>query len=701
MSEIMTGAKSTTRSAMWVAAFTVVAFPLMIGFGLAAGDTPFARAMADDHPVRILLTLGFVLATVWVMCEFALPSRVRRLQSRWWTGAFAIHITAVVVFLGLEIMDKNAFEHRTGDVVRAASFVLPIIFLVSMAFLPFLRALKREDLELSQWGWLISVLVMLLAMFAFCIELESGGHLRIKWAEVPAILIVFLLVEAGATLVALSRQTEDATREAAASARDVSGKIDEAKNALERTGADAEQTINLLGKWVRNYKQLSEAAIDGSLAAAEALGRPDDVWKTLLTFARSWQPQGAVTAETRRMLGELFVQFVGNNVVDGTVRSSETSVACITADAVFAEASERWLNEMAAGGGKMVVWALTTLLPTEFAIPSAYRGAGVMDAMRVRSLHKFTTAVMRCCEQQDVEYRRITVFEQAKAAMLERLHRGANSLPCMLDSWYVLDERVSRRVRPAGFDQAKNAGIVAAQGAGQVTFCDEMSEAVLKQVFSRRLAIIDDGDLRPEIFPFFSQEPSGLWSFSLTPADQFRMALLASSDRRWESPELRRKMTDYGWQTLREWYCSNLHCTPNLSDQGAWWVALNESSTDLIADFSLEWDSTSVTTLDLLLIGLREASGDMRWHGAAISNLSFDRTECTVQMVTSENRLKKIGESVSMLCNGFSKEAPTVDASMVESFGMWSDWPKPVATKIHQSKMPMSFPVAIARPGET
>ncbi|HXH38532.1 MAG TPA: hypothetical protein VNN08_07885 [Thermoanaerobaculia bacterium] len=689
-----------SRIGTWLAAVIVVMYPALIGGGVVFRGLPLARCMRSDHPARILLTLGFVLAVVWIVCAVALPERIRSKQWRWWAGAFATVVVGVLLIQWLEFVTPWTSDSVEWLVLQASAIVLPLIFLVSMVFRPFLGALRTDDIDLHQWGWLVSVLVMILAMFAFCVEWSTDSHApSVKWAEVPAILIVFVLVETGVTLVALSRDAERGTRKAANSASEVAAEVLRARTALEQTGAEAKGTIAQLKVWASNYKQINDAAIDGSLEAAAALGRPDDVWRTLITFARSWQPRHEVSTETRRMLGELFVQFVGNDITDGTVRTSENAVACITADAVFAEASERWLKEMAGAtdGSGLVVWALTTLLPTEFAFPAAYRSGGAIDAVRVRSLHQFTTAVMKCCALKESEYRRITVFEESKKDMLERLTAHSVESPCTLDGWLVLDERLLNLNGGRGkFDELKDAAIVAAQRTETCRFATSMSD--LKDAFHSQPVAVDDKDSRPEIFPYYSSEPEHLWCFSIAPTDVFRMAFLGSTSDRWSTPGLKEQLMANGWLTLRDWYCDSLHRT-NDPDGGAWWAVLDGSSADLLAEFALEWDSTQVTTLDLLLIGARDGTGRVRWHGAAISNLSFDRTECTVQLVTSDAKLGRIGDSVAKLCNGFKEPSRGVSTLPVERFGTWRSWPTPMWRKVASApRVRAAFPQAVAPP---
>ncbi len=80
-----------------------------------------------------------------------------------------------------------------------------------------IEQMKDKIEQLRQWGHLVSIGVMILAMFAFGIhierpqsdhaEIEKGRlHIKINWEEVPAILIVFVLAEFGVILVAAAME---------------------------------------------------------------------------------------------------------------------------------------------------------------------------------------------------------------------------------------------------------------------------------------------------------------------------------------------------------------------------------------------------------------------------------------------------------------------------------------------------------------
>src|ERR1035438_5194228 len=351
------------------------------------------------------------------------------------------------------------------DFVRVFALAGPLLFMTCMVFRPFVNPPDKpvHSAEgVQSWGRLTSVLIVLLAIFAFGIEVkdvpivDTGNKAGIqivdkgnkagiqstpsvRWAELPAILIVFLLAEMGLELVVLSidsreamlianksmDETKLATASAAARATEAVGHLKDATGAFGGAKTDALKAIDELHSWTKTYAQISEELIKGGKQFPTLLGFVDKesekkYWERLFLFARSWIPDPHPSQETGRLIGELFITFMGSSVGTGSVRRSANSISCITADAVFAEASKRWLEQMAQKpDGQLVVWALTTLLPTEFAFPSAYRGSGDLSASRIKSLNHFTDAVMRSCLKKEVaDYRRITVFEKSKATVL-------------------------------------------------------------------------------------------------------------------------------------------------------------------------------------------------------------------------------------------------------------------------------------------
>jgi len=182
-------------------------------------------------------------------------------------------------------------------------------------------------------------------------------------------------------------------------------------------------------------------------------------------------------------------------------------------------------------------------------------------------------------------------------------------------------------------------------------------------------------DTRPDIFPYYDSASSpGVFIIALPEGS---MAVFGPVPETVRSPkDSRASCCDWlrqeGWLSLRDWYCKRLHKAPG-GEEGAWWAVLDRTSASVIRSFSIEWGQTQVTTLDLLLIGSKGTDGP-NWYGAAVSNLTSNRTECTVQLVTNEQRLQSIASSVEQLCNGFRKPADGTQFP-VQRFGTWRKWP--------------------------
>ena len=720
-----------------IALFTIGTALALFAIGLAWPTSPFGAAMTGDHPVRILLTMAVVLAIIWTSYQFIQRSPARPEHPVYWGFALFVMLAATTASLCGEFRRWPLITEKPYvDFVRVFALAGPLLFMTCMVFRPFVNPPDKpvHSAEgVQSWGRLTSVLIVLLAIFAFGIEVkdvpivDTGNKAGIqivdkgnkagiqstpsvRWAELPAILIVFLLAEMGLELVVLSidsreamlianksmDETKLATASAAARATEAVGHLKDATGAFGGAKTDALKAIDELHSWTKTYAQISEELIKGGKQFPTLLGFVDKesekkYWERLFLFARSWIPDPHPSQETGRLIGELFITFMGSSVGTGSVRRSANSISCITADAVFAEASKRWLEQMAQKpDGQLVVWALTTLLPTEFAFPSAYRGSGDLSASRIKSLNHFTDAVMRSCLKKEVaDYRRITVFEKSKATVLEKLVQKVRGDRCSLDHWFIWDTRVARLKHgvsepnqnlDAFKEFAKN--VLRAKGP-----YDGMRRTSLEEIFSK--AVADEPDQRPSIFPYHSSSSElSLFTINLdlpgSEGDGEKMAVFGPVADSLTSPNnssqsLIAWLKSEHWQSLREWYCTDLH-TSSDAREAAWWVALDDKSKDLLKNFSLDWDSTNVTTLDLLLIGSRKNSNkkeDIDWHGAAISNLSFNRTECTVQLVTNLDRLEPIANAVKVLCNDFTAPTDREIERPVQSFGRWSSWPVP------------------------
>jgi hypothetical protein len=150
---------------------------------------------------------------------------------------------------------------------------------------------------------------------------------------------------------------------------------------------------------------------------------------------------------------------------------------------------------------------------------------------------------------------------------------------------------------------------------------------------------------------------------------------------------LKKALKALGWQPLGSWYGSHLHRKANGASSPDRWAVLDEQQREdlnvLLEPLQLEWEAGFPTrTFDLLMIGSRDPQHDdkqqkIRSWGAAISNIAFDRTECTVQLVTDQNRLDGTEKTVSALCGEPVTGGKPHNA--VKHYGSWCTWPKPQA----------------------
>jgi hypothetical protein len=589
-----------------IAVFTICSALAVFAIGLAKPLSHFGAAMTGDHPVRILLTMAVVLAIIWTSYQFIQRSPPRPEHPVYWGVALCVLLVATIASLLGEFWCWPWITNEPYvGFVRIFALAVPLLFMTWMVFRPFVSSPDKpvdSAKGVQSWGRLTSVLIVLLAIFAFGIEVKEDRTPSVRWAELPAILIVFVLAEMGLELVVLSIEsretmlvakcsmdkTKDATNTAATNATAAIGLLTAAKGSFEKAGTDALKVIADL----HMYAQISKELIEGGNEFPTLLGfreRTDVYWKQLFLFARSWIPDPPPSPETGRLIGELFATFMGSSEGTGSVRRSADSISCITADAVFAEASKRWSEQMAQNpDGKLVVWALTTLLPSDFAFPSAYRGSGDLGASRIKSLHHFTDAVMTSClKDEGVDYRRITVFEKSKLTVLAELEKKAGNDPCSLDHWFIYDTRVARLKYKVG---DPNQVLEAFKQTAQVDLKAEgpfegMSGTSLERIFGA--APPNEPDQRPWIFPYHS--PKAKLSLFIIDLDlpgsgngKEKMAVFGPVADSLLSPNnSSQKLIDWlkseHWQSLREWYCTDLH-TSSDAREAAWWVALDDKA---------------------------------------------------------------------------------------------------------------------------
>jgi hypothetical protein len=577
-------------------------------------------------------------------------------------------------------------------------------------------ALSPKDL--TRWGKLATLIIMTLALFAFGVRYNAYQQkIIVNWDELPAILIVFLLAELGVSLVVVAQQVGDDVKQAQKNVAQASGDarlataaVETAKDSLLEVKNQTKQAIADLSPQINKITLLADSelwvlgkAVPGSLSVDEPT-----FYDLLAKFTKSWIPK---VTENEGALGRaaLFRSFIGRTASHGTVRESDGKVCCIAADDIFAETAETWLTEMANGmkaGEELVVWAITRLLPPEFAFPTAYRGGSEHDAERGKALENFISSVIRVCHEDRArvgEYIRVTVLDNDEYMTLNRGPMSGDSLT--LSNWFILDRRmpstdVSRLYDSDWTGIHRVSQRIATQQGGLLTR-DAITPATLGHAFDERPA---PGD-RFNLFPFTSDGPETLFDFRINVGVELRV--FGSGAGRWNariskealidsglSPQFSTEMDNWqirdvlkriGWKTLLDWYIDGMHKLGGRKLGAAWWTVVDHKDASFFDPLSLDWGGTRVRTHDLLLLGSRrKGKSTIRWHGAAISNLTANRTECTIQLVTGIDDLASIATVVTKLCGDFTAAPAHMDPNVI-AYGTWRDWPGPTWMRQRES----------------
>lgn len=753
-----------------------------VGIASAWGHGPLTAILGSDHPARVVICVLLVLG-FGSLCDFGQQTPHR--TAIWLTaigGAWVTLVAMLCYVFGVWLARGTWGELDVAAIVLfGALFALLVVRTFRLGSqrasaepaeheapeaLPAADAGVQEDVAVV--GKMASFIVMILALYAFGLRIgegtsESHGALSVHWAEVPAILVVFVLAELGVELVLrsqrVSREVSGAARAASTAAeraeaavRTANKSVADANEGAERIGAQVssvlakseavsatvntqaqalEETQQRLSTLLQRVTPMVEGEIyQSAFKLASHVAMPQsEFWQQMKVFTDSWNPDaGAADDKTRQLLGVLFSSYIGRETRDGSVRHTDASISCITADAVFAEASEKWLEKMrevCRQDQQLVVWAVSRLLPTEFAFPGLWLGspAGEEKPSRVKALERFICSVMRACRDQEspVEYRRVTVVDPTQKSRFERLakrefaERSATALPAAdvgsllansLDNWMVWDPRLEEAEwhKRGEFVQLQTGAlldsvIARVPGSGGIAPLAAFEWRTIESLFkadwnaeegagqnARMMPIVVGGPGRPSAYLFSDRfadcgcaqcaeknlHPERIAGCilgidaGLLMAEVDTRALAASRSleaaimRRLDPGETNATVRDLlnrlGWRSIREWYCHGLHGKDRARSQAA--VAI-VSDLKLLSPLKLDWNGSSVLTLDLLLIGTRPRLADVKeaesgpsWHGAAISNLSLDRTECTVQLVTRQDRLQNIAEVVRLLFDG-------------------------------------------------
>ena len=529
--------------------YKLSSFAAVVGLLIIAGATIwknscFSDALLSNERSLIVPTMILLVVSLGSLTDVAVDEAHSRPRAVAWLVGMFLLMVVIVSYLAWHCINwyvvKEYLVPREVD-VTALSFFLAVLFLFVMAFTMARLSTPLPDELFERWGKIASLIIMILALFAFGLRFdEHNNSLEMHWAELPAILIVFVLAELGVTLVVTSKRIDRNVEKSAGVAKEAvanSTALSQRTTKLVREGnqlAEKLEKLSNLASMVDSGCYIASVRLCDQMGMAET-SETRKYWDKIGVFARSWDPEAPGDEGTKKLLRILFESYVGHSVLDGSVRQKQGSVTCITTDSVFADASEKWLKEMRAlcdADRTLVVWAVTRLLPTEFAFPAIWLGTDTLDhrAGRVQSLERFISSVISTCKDTkgDVEYRRVTVFDDAQEfedyrgpcrgrgslgqAALEKLADGVmdeDLLSNSLDNWMLWDPRANRGT----FVQSEEIFRVTTRVvhelltvAGKAEALDDRSSlrwSKLKQLISEQSDISGSNAYRSRLLPCF------------------------------------------------------------------------------------------------------------------------------------------------------------------------------------------------------
>jgi hypothetical protein len=556
---------------------------------------------------------------------------------------------------------------------------------------------ERAEL-LERWSRMGPMFIMIVALFGFGLHYSDGEHgaageISIRWSEVPAILIVFILAEFGVRLV----------RESSAIGEKVTFSSQAVQESVEETRALQDESKKLVAEASDVFQKMSTiseiSTLLGSDVYRESLGLRHRMgielvpfWNKLGIFVRSWTPGTApVHHQSGRLLETLFNAYVGDDHQrSGSVRSDYGAVKCITSDSVYSKASEQWLEQMLEyhKDETVVVWAVSRLLPSEFALPDLWLDGNTGTTSRSKALNAFIDAVIGCCKKSaagKLQYRRVTVLDETEALPYYFKKQPGDEhsrLSDSLDHWLIWDPRVRNL---ADTDVA----LIDHLTPELLNLTNRLKEPHIRSLKWNDLKGLckdrfDDADAKPYSLrilpaPTLETNDQGIRYRRIGAAGDEKLVLSCDASTlgmrvpdapnflKEDMPESLREalkpactkaatlgpiLAAMGWRSMRNWYCDCMH-----TDNEAWWAIKQGDGfnspfdPEFFSELELTWNGTKVLTLDVLLIGTKKAvDATPSWHGAVVSNLRFDRTECTVDLKLDSDQLAKIASRIQTMC---------------------------------------------------
>src|ERR1051326_614778 len=439
------------------------------------------KCLVENHPVKVLLLFSLVLGVIWATDMLVQSDQLHRHLAYGAILTFLIWTAIIVLIVNEHMGWWSVIGHDNLVMVVAFFFILGRVFKGLIK--------KKTDLahdetgmsaqSLKQWGDVVALAIMMLAMFFLALEFKETGF-RVKWEEIPAILMVFLLAELGVALVVTASKIRlkvtaaaDIAKNVVERAEKVQGALKEnqesllaAKDVLARVEEGANETMGQLKLTAKALAELAQ--MEMLTTSAPEFCRLAEIdrnsfWTRLNQFTTDWTPKVSDDEKERNhgLVGVLFNTFIGGDT-SGTVRRTENAVSCVTVDSVFADASAQWLRAMARVESqehqKLKVWAVTSLLPTDFALPQVWWGdtgigsRGDVIPRRTRTLERFIDSVIGECKTGHAvgEYRRVTVFPNGDKFMPspEGGTTWLDDFGYSLDNWFLWDPRVQTTSEP-------------------------------------------------------------------------------------------------------------------------------------------------------------------------------------------------------------------------------------------------------------
>ena len=451
--------------------------------------------------------------------------------------------------------------------------------------------------------------------------------------------------------------------------------LGKATNRFEGVSTELQAASAAVSQLASDSDALRSAGLleSGKILAAQSGWSEAELWTKLNSFTRFWTFSGEQSPISGGLVGGLLDAVTGSSrgetatgaqpPLKGSFQSDVDSITCVTTDAVYVDVSKRWLDRLGAlaeSGTQLVVRATTTLTPPEFLVPGLWWTSGVSE--RPTPVEEFVSVVVDFCRKYDVQYDRLTILGGAAGNSPWNPGEGRGESNRTLDDWFVLDPRLNGVAFQDAADEKAMRVLrgIAPQGApdGGPGWLSGI-QASVTELASR----LGGAGLLPQL-PTATAFPLTLPTAEGEPVSGFLMYVPGSAaDTEGEGRTTAEAMRGLGWRSVRQWYQDALHSgSPPVAN----WCRLSDQGRDQLRTLAIDWNGRETYAFDVLLVGIREGD-DVRWVGAAVSNISFDRPECTIKLTFGEPGLSEIGTTVDTL---FEQAAAGTGTNVLEG-GTW------------------------------